>query len=53
MSEKPPSVARVFVPLMHGLRGWAVLIVFVFHVTGATRYVPNSAVPRALLVQRS
>jgi len=30
VSGKPPSVAGLFVPFMHGLRGWAIFVVFVF-----------------------
>lgn len=47
--EKPPSVAGLFVPTMHGLRGWAILILFVYHVAVATRYVPHGEVPKAFL----
>ena len=47
--HKPPSVTGLFIPTMHGLRGWAIFIIFLFHVAIATRYVPNGEVPRAFL----
>ena len=47
--HKPPSVTGLFVPTMHGLRGWAIFIIFAFHAAIATRYVPNGEVPKAFL----
>jgi peptidoglycan/LPS O-acetylase OafA/YrhL len=47
--HRPPSVTGLFVPTMHGLRGWAIFIIFAFHAAIATRYVPNGEVPKAFL----
>jgi peptidoglycan/LPS O-acetylase OafA/YrhL len=47
--EKPPSVTGLFVPTVHGLRGWAILAVFVYHVVVAVNYFPHGDVPGAFV----
>lgn len=48
-TKKPPSVTGLFVPTMHGLRGWSIFVIVLFHAAIATRYVPHGEVARGLM----